>query len=68
MAQDKEGNMCFTMKNRISKFDGKTFTEYTSKEGLGGNELITQEIWGAGSGLFRFNDTRFYQVKQIGPL
>lgn len=23
--------------------------------------------WGAGGGLFRFNGTRFYQVKQIGP-
>lgn len=23
--------------------------------------------WGAGSGLYRFNGTRFYQVKQIGP-
>ncbi len=41
MAQDKTGNMWFTMKNGICKFDGKNFTEYTSKDGLGG-----YEFWG----------------------
>lgn len=47
MAQDKMGNMWFTMKNGICKFDpsaslranGKTFTEYTPKDGLGGTEF-----------------------------
>jgi ligand-binding sensor domain-containing protein len=39
MAQDKIGNMWFTMKNGICKFDGKTFTEYTAKDGLGGTEF-----------------------------
>ena len=39
MAQDKDGNMWFTMKNGICKYDGKTFTEYTSKDGLGGTEF-----------------------------
>jgi ligand-binding sensor domain-containing protein len=33
IAQDKAGNMWFTMKN------GKTFTEYTSKDGLRGTEF-----------------------------
>jgi ligand-binding sensor domain-containing protein len=41
IAQDKTGNMWFTMKNGICKYDGKTFTKYTSKDGLGGTE-----IWG----------------------
>jgi ligand-binding sensor domain-containing protein len=41
LAQDKTGNMWFTMKNGICKYDGKTFTKYTSKDGLGG-----AEIWG----------------------
>ena len=41
MAQDKSGNMWFTMKNGICKYDGKNFTEYTTKDGLGGTE-----IWG----------------------
>jgi ligand-binding sensor domain-containing protein len=39
IAQDKMGNMWFTMKNGICKFDGKTFTEYTAKDGLGGTEF-----------------------------
>ena len=39
MAQDKIGNMWFTMKNGICKFDGKTFSEYTPKDGLGGTEF-----------------------------
>lgn len=119
MAQDKVGNMWFTMQNGICKYDGTTFTEYTSKEGIGGTEiwgiLIEQSgiIWitargsttrfdpslplskaftvfrsedgftccvqsmfqdksgrvwfGTGQGLYRFNGTRFYQVKQAGP-
>lgn len=56
MAQDKNGNMWFTMKNGICKFDGKTFTEYTSKDGLGGTEFtgifIEQSgiIWITGRG------------------
>lgn len=121
MAQDKDGNMWFTMKNGICKYDGKTFTEYTAKDGLGGTEFwgiyiersgiiwitargsttrfdpsiplpnpkaftvftpdnglncCVQSMyqdksgnmwWGAGSGLFRFNGYRFFQVKQNGP-
>jgi ligand-binding sensor domain-containing protein len=39
MAQDKIGNMWFTMKKGICKFDGTTFTEYTTKDGLGGTEF-----------------------------
>lgn len=121
IAQDKMGNMWFTMKYGICKDDGKTFTEYTSKDGLGGTEfwgIIIEDSgiiwitargsttrfdpsvplpnpkaftvftpadglnccvqsmyqdksgrmwWGAGQGLYRFNGTRFYQVKQNGP-
>ena len=39
LAQDKAGNMWFTMKNGICRYDGKTFTEYTPKDGLGGTEF-----------------------------
>jgi len=121
IAQDKAGNMWFTMKNGICKYDGKTLTEYTSEDGLGGTEFFGIYIeqsgiiwitargsttrfdpsiplpnpkaftvftpadglnccvqsmyqdksgnmwWGAGSGLFRFDGKRFYQVKQNGP-
>jgi ligand-binding sensor domain-containing protein len=41
MAEDKAGNIWFTMKNGICKYDGQTFTSYTAKDGLGGTE-----IWG----------------------
>lgn len=121
IAQDKMGNMWFTMKNGICKFDGKTFTRYTAKDGLGGTEIwgifieqsgivwitargcttrfdpsvplpnpkaftvftradgltcCVQSMyqdrsgkmwWGTGQGLYRFDGTRFYQVKQNGP-
>jgi ligand-binding sensor domain-containing protein len=129
LAQDKAGNMWFTMKNGICKYDpsaslragGKTLTEYTAKDGLGGTEfsgIIIEESgiiwvtargsttrfdpsiplpnpkafaiftpadglnccvqsmfqdksgnmwWGTGQGLYRFNGTRFYQVKKTGP-
>lgn len=137
IAQDKDGNIWFTMKNGICKYDpsaslragpsaalktgGKTFTEYTPKDGLGGTEFwgiyiedsgiiwvtargsttrfdpslptsdpnafkvftptdglncCVQSMyqdrsgrmwWGAGSGLFRFDGQRFYQVKKQGP-
>ncbi|MCU0392042.1 MAG: regulator [Thermoflexibacter sp.] len=39
IAQDKAGNMWFTMKNGICKYDGKAFTKYTPKDGLGGTEF-----------------------------
>jgi len=137
MAQDKAGNMWFTMKNGICKYDpsahldsaqhkslragGNTFSEFTPKDGLGGTEfwgiyieqsgiiwvtargsttrfdpsidlsnpkaftVFTPEDglnccvqsmfqdrsgnmwWGTGQGLYRFDGTRFYQVKQNGP-
>ena len=39
IAQDNDGNMWFTMKTGICKYDGKTLTEYTAKDGLGGTEF-----------------------------
>ena len=47
IAEDKAGNIRFTMKNCICKYDpsakfrpgSKTFTEYTGKDGLGGKEF-----------------------------
>lgn len=121
LAEDKAGNMWFTMKNGICKFDGHTLTEYTPRDGLCGTEfwgLIIEASgiiwvtargcttrfdpslplphpkaftvftsaegltccvqsmyqdragnmwWGAGQGLFRFDGSRFYQVKKNGP-
>lgn len=53
--------------------DPKAFTVYTPANGL---NCCVQSMyqdksgrmwWGAGSGLYRFNGDRFYQVKQSGP-
>ena len=121
IAEDAMGTMWFTMKNGICKFDGTTFTKYTSKDGLGGTEFwgifieksgiiwitargsttrfdpsvplsnrnsfkvftsadgltcCVQSMfqdnagnmwWGTGQGLYRYNGSRFYQVKKTGP-
>ena len=119
IAQDKDGNIWFTFKDGICRYDGKTFTKFTSEDGLGGTEIWGLYIedsgiiwitargsttrfdpslpnpnaftvftiddglnccvqsmyqdqsgnmwWGAGQGLYRFDGTRFYQVKQKGP-
>ncbi len=39
MAQDKDGNMWFTMKNGFCKYDGITFTEYLPEDGVSGNQF-----------------------------
>ncbi len=41
LAQDKMGNIWFTMKGGICRYDGQTFKSYTSEDGIGGSE-----IWG----------------------
>jgi len=120
--QDSKGNLWFgTLGEGVVRYDGKTLTEYTPKDGLGGTEFwgiyieqsgiiwvtargsttrfdpsvplpnpkaftvftvadglncCVQSMyqdksgnmwWGAGQGLYRFDGTRFYQVKQNGP-
>ncbi len=129
IAEDNDGNIWFTMKDGICKYDRSTpltasekaFTEYFAKDGLGGTEIwgiyiersgiiwitargsttrfdpsipttdpkaftvytpddglncCVQSMyqdrsgnmwWGAGGGLYRFDGTRFYQVKKNGP-
>ncbi len=39
IAQDKTGNMWFTMKGGICRYDGKTFREFTPEDGLGGSQV-----------------------------
>lgn len=48
IAQDKAGNMWFTMKNGICRFDGKSFIDITSKDGLGGTEFWGINIQNSG--------------------
>lgn len=57
----------------LDKSDPKSFTVFTPKDGL---NCCVQSMyqdrsgnmwWGAGSGLFRFDGKKFYQVKKNGP-
>ncbi len=41
IAEDKMGNIWFTMNKGICRYDGETFTAFTSQDGIGGSE-----IWG----------------------
>src|ERR1043165_26990 len=38
--QDKEGFMWFATENGLSRFDGKNFTTFTTKDGLPDNEIL----------------------------
>ncbi|MFI4854086.1 MAG: two-component regulator propeller domain-containing protein [Phycisphaerales bacterium JB065] len=67
MLEDTEGNLWFgTDGEGVRKYDGKTFTTYTTEDGLAGNNVrsIYQDrrgdIWfGATAGLTRYDGTEF---------
>ena len=77
---EQSGIIWITARGSTTRFDPsvplpnpKAFTVFTSADGL---NCCVQSMfqdrsgnmwWGAGSGLFRFNGKRFYQVKQNGP-
>ncbi|HEY5603464.1 MAG TPA: two-component regulator propeller domain-containing protein [Gammaproteobacteria bacterium] len=65
MVVDKDGSVwCGTWGGGLSHFDGKTWTTYSSKEGLPGNHIFMLtlgkdgKLWiGTNKGLARFNET-----------
>jgi len=77
---EQSGIIWVTARGSTTRFDPsvplpnpKAFTVFTPEEGL---NCCVQSMyqdregnmwWGAGSGLFRFDGKRFYQVKQNGP-
>jgi ligand-binding sensor domain-containing protein len=77
---EQSGIIWITARGSTTRFDpsvplsnSKAFTVFTPVDGL---NCCVQSMyqdrsgnmwWGAGSGLFRFDGTRFYQVKQSGP-
>jgi ligand-binding sensor domain-containing protein len=77
---EQSGIVWITARGSTTRFDPSiplpnpnAFKVFTSAHGL---NCCVQSMfqdksenmwWGAGSGLYRFNGTRFYQVKQIGP-
>ena len=77
---EESGIIWVTARGSTTRFDPslplpnpKAFTVFTAEDGL---NCCVQSMyqdksgnmwWGAGSGLFRFDGKRFYQVKQNGP-
>jgi ligand-binding sensor domain-containing protein len=77
---EQSGIIWVTARGSTTRFDPsiplpnpKAFTVFTPADGI---NCCVQSMyqdksgnmwWGAGSGLFRFNGTQFYQVKQQGP-
>ena len=52
--------------------DSKAFTVFTEEDGLCCVQSMYQDRsgnmwWGTGTGLYRFDGKRFYQVKKNGP-
>jgi ligand-binding sensor domain-containing protein len=77
---EQSGIIWVTARGSTTRFDPsvplpnpKAFTVFTSADGLNCcvQSMFQDESgnmwWGAGSGLFRFDGKRFYQVKQTGP-
>jgi len=65
IAEDRQGNLWFGTHAGASRYDGRSFTNYGSKEGLSGagcKILVDRHgtVWaGTNDGAFRFDGTRF---------
>jgi ligand-binding sensor domain-containing protein len=74
IAEDKEGNIWFGTHAGASKYDGKTFTNFTETKGLHGagcNFLVDRKgnIWaGTNHGVFRYNGSSFSKLDLPNPL
>ena len=74
IAQDAAGNMWFGTHAGVSRFDGKTFTNFTESEGLRGSGckmLVDRKgnIWaGTTEGAFRLDGDSFAEFKLPNPV
>jgi ligand-binding sensor domain-containing protein len=74
IAEDKEGNIWFGTHAGASKYDGKTFTNFTETKGLHGagcKFLVDSKghIWaGTNHGAFRYNGTSFSKFDIPNPV
>lgn len=72
--QDRAGNMWFgTTGLGVYRYDGKTFTNFTAKDGLPGNNIYTMledrdgNIWfGGTAGICRYNGSTFTPIPLSG--
>jgi len=73
--EDKTGNLWFgTMKEGVYRYDGKHFTQFTTKDGLGSDTVLSimedksGSIWfGTGNGLCRYDGTTITRIPLIIP-
>lgn len=74
MAEDKVGNIWFGTHNGVSKFDGKTFVNFGTAEGIHGvgcNLLVDSRgnLWaGTNDGAFRYNGASFSPFNIPNPV
>ena len=74
IAQDAAGNMWFGTHAGVSRFDGKTFTNFTDAQGIrgwGAKILVDRKgkIWvGTTEGVFLWNGTAFTEFKLPNPV
>ena len=63
--QDKNGNIWFSNWDGVYRYDGKSFTTFTKKDGLSGNVVARMiedkkgNIWFGGDGLSRYDGKSF---------
>jgi len=74
IVEDQKGNVWFGTEGGVSKYDGKTFTNFQRKQGLAsdGIQCILEDsegrIWlGGVFGLFRYNGKSIVSVGKDGP-
>ncbi|MCC6460350.1 MAG: hypothetical protein IT260_07750 [Saprospiraceae bacterium] len=74
IAEDKAGNLWFGTHAGVSKFDGKTFSNFTEEKGIhgpGGTMLVDRQgnVWvGTNHGAFRYNGDSFVEFKIPVPV
>jgi ligand-binding sensor domain-containing protein len=63
--QDKNGNIWFSNWDGVYRYDGKSFTSFTKKDGLSG-DMVTRiiedkkgNLWFGGAGLSRYDGKSF---------
>jgi ligand-binding sensor domain-containing protein len=73
--QTANGYLWFSTDNGLTRFDGKSFTNYTGADGLGSNFILDLEEWDNklyistfGAGLVVMDSGRFKPLRQEGPL
>jgi ligand-binding sensor domain-containing protein len=65
MAEDKDGQLWFGTENGASRYDNKTFTNYTTRDGLCGNYINaiiqdkTGKLWFGSDGISCYKNKRF---------